>query len=521
MKIELNRENGHSDPEETTKAIDTETTGQEPEDFGHEEKTETLKKPKKGGKKRILKFFVGTGIFLFTAAAVFSSQMIISEEESASRSWFSSIPIIKQIKQLAESADKELKGEGRDRINILLLGMGGENHQGAYLTDTIILASLQPSTKKVSMTSIPRDLAVPMEDRGWQKINHINAYAEMEEAGSGGMAASQAISDVLDLPIDYYVRVDFIGFINIIDELGGVTVEVDHTLDDYKYPIMGKEDVEPYEARFEHLHIAKGTQTMDGELALKYARSRHAVGPQGSDFARAKRQQKIIQAAKDKVLSLNTLFKPRMVANIINEYRDHVDTNLKTWEMIKLWDMFKHVDSNDITNRVLDNGPNGLLEAKMSEQGAYILEPRSGDFAEIQYFVHNVFSDAPQNMKTQVAEEKVAVEVLNGTWINGLASQTAVDLEKYGFEISRVGNCSKQKFQKSVIYDLTYGEKMKSLEILKDRTEADVSFGLPDWLVDEISSDIDKEEQPTKPDFILVLGQNADDTDSGAENEEK
>lgn len=515
MKIDLNKkselpaEEGNEPKLEEAKPEKIDTPDMDTEGSG--------RKDKKG--KKIAKLFAGFSVFIVTAAMVFSSQVIISEEQTTS--WFANIPIIKQIKHLAESSDKKLKGENRDRINILLLGMGGERHQGGYLTDTIILASLEPSTQKVAMISIPRDMAVPMEDRGWQKINHINAYAEMEESGSGGLAVSQGVGDILDMPIDYYVRVDFVGFINIIDELGGIEVDVENTLDDYRYPVAGKEDAEDYENRFEHLHVEKGLQYMDGELALKYARSRHATGVEGSDFARAKRQQKILQAAKDKVLSLNTLFNPKTVSDIVKQYQDHVDTNLKMWEMIKLWNLFKDVNREKITNKVIDNGPNGLLTDTISEQGAYLLVPRSGDFAEIQYFAHNIFSDAPQNMKTKVTEEKVTVEVLNGTWINGLASQTAVDLEKFGFIVSRVGNCSKQKFSESVIYDLTYGEKMKSLEILKEKTRAEVSFGLPDWLIEEISDDIDREEQPIRPDFILVLGQNADITESGSENQEQ
>ena len=153
-----------------------------------------------------------------------------------------------------------------------------------------------------------------------------------------------------------------------------------------------------------------------------------------------------------------------------------------------------------------------------NDQGAYILSPRSGDFAEIQYFVNNVFSDAPKELKTLVTDERATIEIRNGTWINGLATQTALDLEKYGFIITRTGNSSQQNFQKPVIYDLSYGEKPRSLSILKEKTEANVSLGLPDWLIDEISADIKNETSPIKPDFVLILGQDADDTNSGIEN---
>jgi len=477
--------------------------------------------------KKIMKFLAYVLIFLFIAFIFFSVNANISEQNSSS--WFGRIPIIGQLKHLAENADKKLKGEDRNRINILLLGMGGKNHEGGYLTDTIILTSLEPSSKKVALLSIPRDLTIPMERPNssgfsgvsWRKINNVNAYAEAENPGSGGLAVSQAISDALNIPIDYYIRIDFVGFEKIVDELGGIKIYVDNTIDDYKYPIMGMETAEPYEARFEHLHIDKGWQKMDGEQALKYVRSRHALGEEGSDFARARRQQKVIQAIKEKIFSLHILFKPKLIANIINELQEHVSTNLKIWEMVKLWEMFKNIKTDNIINKVLDNSPNGLLIDLITKEGAYILTPRSGDFAEIQYLVNNIFSDAPAETKTKVTAEDTSIEVRNGTWINGLASKVALDLERYGFNVLRIGNCSRQNFQKSVIYDLTYGEKMQSLTVLKNKTNANVSFGLPQWLIDDLAKELTREKNPKQPDFILILGQDADSTKSGVENIEK
>lgn len=462
---------------------------------------------------KIIFYFV---IFVLTTLFVFSIRAERYNQESSS--WFTKIPIIKQIKSLVESADKKLKGEDMDRINILLLGMGGENHEGGYLTDTIILASLEPSTKKVSMISIPRDLSIPMENKGWRKINNINAYAEASEAESGGLAISQAVSDVFDIPIDYYLRVDFQGFVNIVDELGGVKLYVENTINDLSYPTMGMEKAEPYEARFEHLYIEKGWQKMDGNLALKYVRSRHSPGIEGGDFARARRQQNVIESIKDNFLSIKFFFQPKAITNIISELDEHVSTNLKIWEITKLWSKFKDVKKENIINKALDNSPNGLLRAMMTEEGAYVLVPNSGDFAEVQYMIHNIFSRAPEKTKTKVIAENASVEVRNGTWINGLASEAALDIEKYGFEITRIGNSSQQNFQKSVIYDLTYGEKIESLTILKDKTDANVSLTLPKWLIDSIAEEITQNNNNKQPDFILVVGQNADETSSGIKN---
>ena len=471
---------------------------------------------KKKGSKKFFKFFSYSFVIFITILIAFSSQILVTGQSSTS--WLSKIPIIGHLQHLAESADKKLKGENDDRINVLLLGMGGIKHEGSYLTDTIILASLEPSTKKVAMVSIPRDLAVTIENIGLRKINNVNAFAEVQKEGSGGLAVSQAVSDLLNIPIDYYVRVDFEGFTNIVDHMDGVNIYVENTLDDYSYPVMGREEAEPYESRFEHLHIEKGWQTMDGGLALKYARSRHAGGIEGSDFARAKRQQKVIEAVKDKSLSKYTLFRPDVILNILNELEGHVDTNLQLWEMIKLWNLFKDTTSDKIINKVLDNSPNGLLVDTISEDGAYILIPKSGDFTELQYFVYNIFSDAPKEERTKVSEERATIEIRNGTWINGLASQVALDLEKYGFTVIRIGNSSKQNFQKTVIYDLTYGEKMKSLTILKNKTDANVAFGLPEWLIDDLQKELNNESNPEQPDFIIILGQEADKTESGTVN---
>ncbi len=453
-------------------------------------------------------------VFLF----IFSSTVIMSDQKAGS--WMYKIPILGQIKHLAESADKNLKGEERDRINILLLGMGGENHEGGYLTDTIMLASLEPSTQKISLLSIPRDLTIPMEGKGWRKINNVNAYAEFEEEGSGGIAISQALGDVLKTPIDYYVRVDFQGFVNIVNELGGVKVDVENTLDDPRYPVPGRENDENYESRYEHLHIEAGVHKMDGETALKYARSRHSSGIEGSDFARARRQQLILEAVKDKLLSKSTLLRPTLIKDVYEEFNEHVSTNLKIWEILKLWKMFGDVPKEKITNKVLDNSPNGMLIDMITQEGAYILTPRSGDFSEIQYFVNNIFSDAPQEQKTKVKVEESSVEIKNGTWINGLAGQIATDLEKYGFDIIRVSNCSRQNFEKSVIYDLTFNEKIESLSILKDKTGANVSFEIPQWLQEEIQKQNSDIENPLQPDFLLILGQDADPSSSGTINPE-
>ncbi|MDO8592290.1 MAG: LCP family protein [bacterium] len=477
------------------------------------EQEPALIKPGRPPKNKPLKALAYVLIFLFVIFLIFK----FYGPGGNSSSWLDYLPFVGQVKHLVESANTTLKGEDRNRINILLLGIGGQGHDGAYLTDTIMLASLQPKEKKAALVSIPRDLSVPIENMGWRKINNINAFAEMKTPGSGGLAVSQAASNILQTPIDYYLTVDFSGFEKIIDDLGGIKINVENTLDDYKYPILGSEDA-PWDQRWEHLRINAGEQTMNGELALKYVRSRHALGAEGSDFARSRRQQKVLEAVKEKVMSLNMLFHPGAISKIIGHITGNYQTNLKIWEIIKLWGLVKDINGADIVNRVLDNSPSGLLVDTIGVDGAYLLSPRSGNFLEIQYLVNNLFNDAPANDKETVAREKASIEIRNGTWINGLASRVALDLEKYGFDIVRVGNSSQQNFQKSVVYDLTYGAKIQALRVLKNKTNANVSLGMPQWLIDDMAKGLAKEKNPVQPDFILLLGEDADATRSGVEN---
>lgn len=469
--------------------------------------------------KKIRKIFVSLLILLVVLYAFFYfKQLFFGSNEEGGTSWIDRIPLIGQVKHLAESSDRPLKGEERDRINILLLGIGGAGHDGGLLTDTIMVASLKPSTNQVSMLSIPRDLVVRVEGSSdYRKINSVHSLAEQRDKGSGGLAVSQTVSRLLDEPIDYYVRIDFDGFEKIIDQIGGVSVYVENTLDDYSYPIRGREDNPDYYSRFEHLHIPQGWQEMDGSLALKYARSRHGLRGEGSDFARARRQQNIMVAAKEKIFSAETLLNPKQITALVGHVENHLSTNLKLWEMTKLWNISKKIDRENITQKVLDNSRAGLLEDARGLNGAYILTPRSGDYSEIQYLFKNIFGETSIEANISMPKDKIKLTIFNGTWVNGLGSRTALDLEQKNSPITvvEVGNSSRKNFERSVIYDLTYGAKREHLEYLKEKTGANIAPTLPEWLKNDLA---DSGSPANQPDFILILGTDADKTGSGTDN---
>ena len=445
----------------------------------------------------LLSFFAGLWFVFFDSVST----------DADSGNWYGRIPFTNQTSaHLVENPDAPEVEKKKDRINILFLGMGGRSHEGGYLTDTIILASLDIATKKVVMLSIPRDLSIPVSGKGWKKINHINAFAEMEEVNSGGNAVKIALESLLEISIDHYVRVDFAGFAKIVDNLGGIKVYVEKTFDDYSYPVRGREEDEDYESRFQHLHFDQGWNYMDGSLALKYARSRHGTNGEGSDFARGKRQQQVIEAIRRKV-TYKELLKPSVLSQMVDDLSYHISTDLGVWDAVRIWKEFKDLESENIVNDVLDNSHDGMLVNMINNAGEYVLTPSAGDFEEIKHYTANIFTDEKYKYVSKIEEETPSVDVRNGTYIGGLATVNANQLKRMGFEIVNIGNTIKRDYETSIIYDLTYGEKMESLKVLKNRLNATVSFGLPSWLIEDLSKGVGENEDPIDPpDFILILG---------------
>lgn len=364
--------------------------------------------------------------------------------------------LIRNLATLITSGDRPLRGERDDRINILLLGIGGNGHEGPLLADTVLLASFKPSARQLALVSLPRDLEVPIPGIGRNKINAAYALAEAAAAGQGGPVASQVAATVLGVPIHYYLRLDFAGFVTLIDQIGGITIQVAAPIDDEFYPIPGKENA-PDPERFEHLVIAAGPRTFDGALALKYARSRKGRGVEGSDFARSRRQMQVLLAIRDRVLSWDTLLHPGRISSLIGAVREHLDTNLQPWELIRLHGFSQSVKVDDVRSVVLDDGPGGALIAGTSAEGAYVLLPRDGNYSVLHAIAASLFASSTPGLVTvprpAVAETAVArIEIHNGTTVNGLAAKTLDYLDRRGYEVVGIGNAPVQTYQRTVLY---------------------------------------------------------------------
>ena len=422
--------------------------------------------------------FLTIFILVFSVQIIFSGEGIINSLEKINIFNFG----------LSTSKDKLLKGEAQDRVNILLLGMGGEGHPGPYLTDTMILVSLMPSQNKVSFISIPRDLSVPIPGYGWRKINNANSFGETQKSGTGGQLASDVVSKVFGITVDYYIRLDFAGFEKLIDEFGGLKIYVENGFTDTQFPNDDFSD-NPY--GYQNVSFTSGWQTMDGKTALNYARSRHGTNGESSDFARSKRQQQVLKALKDQVFSFTTFLSYRKISALLNLYKDHIATNLNTWEIFKLARLAMKIDSSNITNLVIEAGmQDSPLYATMIN-GAYLLLPKDMSFYQLQQMVKYVFE--PE--KEVKAKEKIKLEIQNGTKIEGLAYQTSIILKNKGYEIIKISNASQQNYEKTTIYDLTNGQKPDELENLKNYLNSEIATEKPSSIT---TSNID---------FLIILGQ--------------
>jgi LCP family protein required for cell wall assembly len=399
---------------------------------------------KKSWKKILFGLLSGIIIALalwFGSHILSASKKIFTRNIDGTAPWF-----------LPKINDSKLKGEGDGRINILLLGIGGDKHPGANLTDTIMLVSIDPLNKKVGLLSIPRDLYVNIEGVGGAKINYAHSYGEANPATTGGGPAlvKKTLSKILDLPIHYFVRMDFEGFVKLVDAVGGVDIYVDKAISDPYYPA-------PDMKRYEPFYIKAGWHHMDGQLALKYVRSRETT----SDFDRSERQQKFIKAFWEKASSLNFLANPKAITSTINILGNHLKTDLSFWETERLISLVKDFDKSNVITKVLDSSTDGLLVAQSGSAGYYLV-PRSGNFKEIQKFVHEFLTEP------YLQKETAKIEIQNGSKKSGLAQEVASLLKSYGYQIAKIGNAP-TIYTKSTIIDYTGGEKSVTLSLLKKR----------------------------------------------------
>lgn len=345
--------------------------------------------------------------------------------------------------------------ESTDRINILVMGIDQrESEQGPWRTDTMLVLTLDPVTMSGGMLSIPRDLWVPIPGFSEGRINTAHYQGELYDYPGGGPAlAAETVQYNLGVPIHHYVRINFGAFERMIDIVGGVDIYVEEDISDASYPD------ESY--GYDPLYIPAGLQHFDGEMALKYARTRHSGG---GDFDRAKRQQQVLLAVYDQVTRLDLL--PQIAPqapSLWQELEESVVTDLTLDEIIALARLAADVDQEKIRYGVIDED---YTEFWTTPDGQQVLIPLRDGMRELRdyIFTSDVVAPTQESPEDLLATEAATIEILNGTTTLGLAGAASEYLTQQGLQVARVDNADFSDYATSLVID--YSGKSYTAELV-------------------------------------------------------
>ncbi len=373
------------------------------------------------------------------------------------------------VQKAEEEKTPSLAPLPRNQINILLLGTDERiNDEGPPLTDTILLLTLNLGLRTAGMISFPRDLWVPIP--GYNQTTKINTAYTMGERrgypGGGAQLAKDTVSSFIGQPVQYYVQVNFNGFVRFIDHIGGVAVDVPQTIHDEQYPTP--------DFKYQTFHLDAGYQQLDGETALKYARTRNP----DNDYGRAARQQQLVQAVVDKVLSADMT--PTLIANayrLMSTMQASVQTDMP---LPKVIDIARDAYSNPfaIERRVVLDARYG--EESWSENEAWILLPdrqriratlrqffditaspatgRSFSSAGGAFFSTDAFQANPSSAVHVPAARDARVEILNGTGYPGIAARVRAELQARGWRVVAIGDADRSDYQRTLLVNYNTDE---------------------------------------------------------------
>lgn len=362
-----------------------------------------------------------------------------------------------------ESVDpNSLKGEGSGRVNILLLGKGGAGHPGGDLTDTMMIASVDPVNSKLALLSIPRDLWVDSPAGGTSKINAVyyNARAKHLAINSNDQKAAEAagisavegvVSDVTGLPINYYAMFDFTAFKDAVDVVGGITINVPADL--YDPSIAWENGNNPLIAK-------QGVQQMTGDKALLYVRSRKT----SSDFARSERQRAVIEAIESSASRAGFLANPLKMNDLLKVLGNHLSSDLSISSAQKLAVILKKIDMRQAKSIGLTDDQSKFLQTdRVGDQS--VVRPIAGynNYDAIRSYVRNQIRDG------YLAKEDAPILIINASSKDYRAGDTMSDLLKsYGYNIVGVKQSAKS-YDKTQLVDSTSNQSVYTKHYLEDR----------------------------------------------------
>jgi len=393
---------------------------------------------------------LGGLLMVFVAAFLYVAYMFLSWGQSAAAQAPEMAPLSlpKLVRPVAETGETVETASGTlfqpvsrgvtedqpaamDRTTVLLMGVDARPGQRVARTDTIIVLTLNPQTGSAGMLSIPRDMWVNIPGYDYYKINQAYYFGELDQLPGGGPAlAVKTVESFIGVPINYYAQIDFGAFVRVIDEIGGVKIDVPEKITIDPIGDSPKVTLEP------------GRYTLNGELALAYARSRKGSG---DDFARAERQQQVILAVRDRILQFDQM--PSLVTKapkIYQEISSGLQTNLTFDQAFRLGLLAMELPAENIRKAVI--GPSEVEFAK-SPDGLDILIPYPD---RIRLVRDQVFTSGDsispialtEDLKSQVATEAARISVQNGSYTTGLAALTAEFFRSQGLTVTEETNAS-------------------------------------------------------------------------------
>ena len=282
--------------------------------------------------------------------------------------------------------------------NFLVLGIRGEGGDSPDLTDTMIVASYNHDSKAVSLIGIPRDLWSPSLKA---KINTAYYYGEQASPGAGIKNAQATILQDLGLPIHYTAIINFTLFQQAIDLVGGVDVSVHPGFVDNEFPLPGREKALPISSRYETVVFSEGENHMDGMTALKFVRSRHSAGDEGTDFARSNRQQQVISSLRQKIITPGFLLDQKKVDALLDIISKNLKSNIPANLYPTLAKLALDTKDNKINNIALSTTPdkNGLTilyhPAEAKYNGEWVLIPKDNNWNALKQYLKNALA-SPQ-----------------------------------------------------------------------------------------------------------------------------
>ena len=335
------------------------------------------------------------------------------------------------------------------RTTILLMGIDkrqGMEQERAFRTDTMMLITIDPVGNNLGMLSIPRDLWVNIP--GFESRDRINTANFKGDAfrvpGGGPSLAMETIAVNLGIQVDNYIRINFTAFESLINEIDGIEVDVPQAIEDPRYPDCC--------TGYDPLYIPEGVTHMDGSLALKYARTRATYG---GDFDRAARQQQVLLAVRDKILTMKMLPKlidrtPKLYSTLSGGY----DTDLTLENIVDLMGLVREIDSNNIQSAVI-NGDYLMNEFTTSE-GAQVVLLDSQAFRKLReqmFYKPAPYIQSTIDINILAHDEIATIEIQNGSARDGIANMTSEYLEEQGFSVVSVGNADQFDYENTIIYD--------------------------------------------------------------------